>query len=52
MDLTNLTQEQTIALKAIALKMNTTLEELLSGHQDVNALLEAHNSQNFGMLNE
>lgn len=52
MDLSNLTPEQLQALRAIAAQMNTTLEELLKGHSDVNALLESYNQQQFGMLNE
>lgn len=52
MNLTNLTPEELISLREIATKMKTNLEELLKEHQDVSALIEAHKSQNFGMLNE
>ena len=32
--------------------MNTTLKELLKGHNDINALLESYKGQQFGILNE
>lgn len=52
MDLTKYTNEQIKILKEIAAKMNTTLEELLKDHHDVNTLIESYNGQEFGMLNE
>lgn len=52
MDLSNLTDEQIKKLKNIAAKMNTTLEDLLKQHPNVNTLLESYEQENFGMLNE
>lgn len=52
MNLSNLTQEQIKKLKIIASKMNTTLEELLKDHSDVNTLIESYDGKEFGMLNE
>ena len=52
MDLTGLTVDQIMKLRAIATQMNITLEELMDSHKDVNTLLESHKDNEFGMLNE